>query len=241
MIASDKTGTLTKNEMTVRSVVTASGRVSLSGTGYAPEGEVHEERGRGIDDNQGVIDGPLRIELERALAVADRANNAVLTASHLWGRENTCHGRVITLFRALSIHLILAIVMLRPLGHELMGSQLQLWQARRKQMSSAVGIEVKTIPFTISVDEDTKVAEALSKVLADAFTLYLKTHNFHWNVVGPMFHTLHLMFEEQYNELWLAGDAIAERIRALGCTAPGSYREFSPRARRSTECYRDGC
>ena len=94
-------------------------------------------------------------------------------------------------------------------------------------MSSAVGIEMKAIPLAISVDEDTKLAEALSKVLADTFTLYLKTHNFHWNVVGPMFHTLHLMFEEQYNELWLAGDEIAERIRALGFTAPGSFREFS--------------
>ena len=95
-------------------------------------------------------------------------------------------------------------------------------------MSSAIGIEMKAIPVTGLVSEDAqKVGEALSNVLADTFTLYLKTHNFHWNVVGPMFHTLHLMFEEQYNELWLAGDAIAERIRAIGCTAPGSYREFS--------------
>ena len=95
-------------------------------------------------------------------------------------------------------------------------------------MSSAVGIEMKAIPLSIGVNEETqKVGEALSNVLADTFTLYLKTHNFHWNVVGPVFHTLHLMFEEQYNELWLAGDAIAERIRALGCIAPGSYREFS--------------
>ena len=77
VIASDKTGTLTKNEMTVRAVVTASGRVSLSGTGYAPEGEVSRD-GAIADDKQGVIDGALRIELERALAVADRANNAVL-------------------------------------------------------------------------------------------------------------------------------------------------------------------
>jgi Ca2+-transporting ATPase len=79
VIASDKTGTLTKNEMTVRAVVTASGRVSLSGTGYAPVGEVSQDRGGAIaDDKQGVIDGALRTELERALAVADRANNAVL-------------------------------------------------------------------------------------------------------------------------------------------------------------------
>jgi starvation-inducible DNA-binding protein len=94
--------------------------------------------------------------------------------------------------------------------------------------SSAVGIEMKAIPLSMVVNEETrKVGEALSNVLADTFTLYLKTHNFHWNVLGPMFHTLHVMFEEQYNELWIAGDAIAERIRAIGCSAPGSYREFS--------------
>src|SRR6185503_7601096 len=89
-------------------------------------------------------------------------------------------------------------------------------------MSSAIGIEK-----AITLNADAQVAEALSRVLADTFTLYLKTHNFHWNVIGPMFYTLHLMFEEQYNELWLASDAIAERIRALGSIAPGSYREFS--------------
>ena len=94
-------------------------------------------------------------------------------------------------------------------------------------MSSAIGIEKKAVTITTGANEDAQVAEALSQVLADTFTLYLKTHNFHWNVVGPMFHTLHLMFEEQYNELWLASDAIAERIRALGSIAPGSYREFS--------------
>src|SRR6476660_4801929 len=93
-------------------------------------------------------------------------------------------------------------------------------------MSSAVGIE-KGITLTLQVNEDAQVAEALSRVLADTFTLYLQTHSFHWNVTGPMFHTLHLMFEEQYNELWVAGDAIAERLRALGKVAPGSYREFS--------------
>ena len=71
-----------------------------------------------------------------------------------------------------------------------------------------------------------KVAEGLSRVLADSYTLYLKTHNFHWNVEGPMFQTLHLMFETQYNELALAVDLIAERIRALGVPAPGSYTAF---------------
>jgi len=76
-------------------------------------------------------------------------------------------------------------------------------------------------------DEDRKaVADGLSRVLADTYTLYLKTHNFHWNVTGPMFNTLHLMFEAQYNELALAVDLIAERIRALGHPAPGSYRAY---------------
>jgi starvation-inducible DNA-binding protein len=71
------------------------------------------------------------------------------------------------------------------------------------------------------------IAEGLSRVLADTYTLYLKTHNFHWNVTGPMFQTLHLMFETQYNELALAVDQIAERIRALGLPAPGTYTEFA--------------
>ena len=91
-------------------------------------------------------------------------------------------------------------------------------------MSTVIGTETKVVPLVMVNQETQNVGEALSNVLADTFTLYLKTHNFHWNVVGPMFHTLHLMFEDQYNELWLAGDAIAERIRALGCVAPGSYR-----------------
>ena len=71
------------------------------------------------------------------------------------------------------------------------------------------------------------IAGELSKLLADTYTLYLKTHFFHWNVTGPMFQTLHLMFETQYNELALAVDSIAERIRALGVFAPGTYSEFS--------------
>ena len=95
-------------------------------------------------------------------------------------------------------------------------------------MSTALGIELKTTPLPMMEDEDgQRVAGALSNVLADTFILYLKTHNFHWNVTGPRFHTLHQMFEEQYNDLWLAVDAIAERIRSLGFTAPGSYKEFS--------------
>lgn len=72
-----------------------------------------------------------------------------------------------------------------------------------------------------------KIADQLSKVLADTYTLYLKTHNFHWNVTGPQFQTLHLMFEQHYNELALAVDAVAERIRALGHPAPGTYKQFA--------------
>jgi starvation-inducible DNA-binding protein len=71
-----------------------------------------------------------------------------------------------------------------------------------------------------------QIAEGLSRLLADSYTLYLKTHNFHWNVTGPMFNTLHVMFMDQYTELWNALDLIAERIRALGFPAPGTYREF---------------
>ena len=80
----------------------------------------------------------------------------------------------------------------------------------------------------LNIDKDRqRLAEALSQVLANTFILSLKTQSFHWNVTGPMFYTLHSLFEEQYNELWQAGDAIAERIRALGAPAPGSYREFA--------------
>jgi len=72
-----------------------------------------------------------------------------------------------------------------------------------------------------------EVVEPLKKLLADSYTLYLKTHNYHWNVTGPMFNTLHNLFETQYQELALAVDEIAERIRAVGERAPGSYAEFS--------------
>ena len=87
----------------------------------------------------------------------------------------------------------------------------------------------QTPPIDIGIDEGDRVAiaEGLSRLLADSYTLYLKTHNYHWNVVGPMFNTLHLMFEAQYTELALAVDQIAERIRALGEPAPGSYREYA--------------
>jgi starvation-inducible DNA-binding protein len=72
-----------------------------------------------------------------------------------------------------------------------------------------------------------KIADGLAHVLADTYTLYLKTHNFHWNVTGPMFNTLHLMFEGQYTELSMAVDLVAERIRSLGFPAPGSYADFA--------------
>jgi len=77
-------------------------------------------------------------------------------------------------------------------------------------------------------DEDrAEIAAGLSRLLADSYTLYLKTHNFHWNVTGPMFNTLHLMFEQQYTELAAAVDIVAERIRALGHKAPGSYQAYA--------------
>ncbi len=79
----------------------------------------------------------------------------------------------------------------------------------------------------ISNEDRQQIASGLSKLLADSYTLYLKTHNFHWNVEGPQFNTLHLMFEQHYTELALAVDEIAERIRALGVKAPGSYSAFA--------------
>ena len=82
------------------------------------------------------------------------------------------------------------------------------------------------IDIGISGGDRKKIAEGLSRFLADSFTLYLKTHNFHWNVTGPMFNALHNMFEMQYTEEWNALDEIAERTRALGFNAPGSYSEF---------------
>src|SRR5690606_19771085 len=78
------------------------------------------------------------------------------------------------------------------------------------------------IQIGIEAEDRKEIAEGLARFLADAFTLYLKTHNFHWNVTGPMFNSLHVMFEEQYTEQWNALDEIAERSRALGFNAPGS-------------------
>ncbi len=79
----------------------------------------------------------------------------------------------------------------------------------------------------ISKKDREKIAAGLSRLLADSYTLYLMTHNFHWNVTGPMFNTLHLMFMAQYTEQWNALDLMAERIRALGFPAPGTYKEFT--------------
>ncbi|MFN3884604.1 MAG: Dps family protein [Rhodocyclaceae bacterium] len=85
---------------------------------------------------------------------------------------------------------------------------------------------IPQIDIGIADADRAKIAQGLSRLLADSYTLYLMTHNFHWNVTGPMFQTLHLMFMQQYTEQWNALDVIAERIRALGHPAPGTYREF---------------
>lgn len=84
-----------------------------------------------------------------------------------------------------------------------------------------------SINIGIQEKDRQKIADGLSRLLADSYTLYLKTHNFHWNVTGPQFQTLHVMFEAQYTELALAVDLIAERIRSLGVAAPGTYKEFA--------------
>ncbi|BAZ87011.1 Dps family protein [Dolichospermum compactum] len=86
---------------------------------------------------------------------------------------------------------------------------------------------IKNVNIGIDDANRAKIADGLSRLLADTYSLYLKTHNFHWNVTGPMFQTLHLMFETQYTELALAVDLIDERIRALGYPAPGTYSEYA--------------
>jgi starvation-inducible DNA-binding protein len=93
--------------------------------------------------------------------------------------------------------------------------------------NSALAAAAPQIDIGIKSKDREKIVAGLSKVLADTYTLYLRTHNFHWNVEGPMFNTLHLMFMDQYTELWNALDAIAERIRSLGYPAPGTYAEFA--------------
>ena len=94
-------------------------------------------------------------------------------------------------------------------------------------MANKKAVKNAKIDIGISEVNRQKIANGLSALLADSYTLYLMTHNFHWNVKGPMFNTLHLMFMEQYTELWNALDEIAERIRALGFPAPGTYAEFA--------------
>ncbi|MDN5843323.1 MAG: DNA starvation/stationary phase protection protein [Alcaligenaceae bacterium] len=98
-----------------------------------------------------------------------------------------------------------------------------------KTTRRASAAQDKGISIDIGISEKNRaaVSDELSKTLADTYTLYLMTHNFHWNVTGPMFNTLHLMFMTQYTETWQALDAIAERIRALGHYAPGTYAEFA--------------
>lgn len=86
---------------------------------------------------------------------------------------------------------------------------------------------MQNIDIGIAEQDRVEIAEGLKRLLADSYTLYLQTHNFHWNVTGPQFRELHLMFEEHYNELALAVDEIAERIRTLGVAAPGTYRDFA--------------
>ena len=95
--------------------------------------------------------------------------------------------------------------------------------------ASSTGINIG-INIGISDKDRAAIAKGLAHLLADTYTLYLTTHNFHWNVTGPMFNTLHQMFMAQYTELWTAVDPIAERIRSLGHFAPGSYAQFSQMA-----------
>ena len=95
--------------------------------------------------------------------------------------------------------------------------------------SSGVVANQSAPPINIGINEKDRaaIAKGLSRLLADTYTLYLTTHNFHWNVTGPMFNTLHQMFMVQYTELWAAVDPVAERIRSLGHPAPGSYAQFT--------------
>ncbi|MDT7833847.1 Dps family protein [Aquabacterium sp. OR-4] len=98
--------------------------------------------------------------------------------------------------------------------------------AKGKSKSTSAGGNGPLINIGITEKDRGAIAGGLSKLLADTYTLYLTTHNFHWNVTGPMFNTLHTMFMAQYTELWNAVDPIAERIRSLGHAAPGSYAQF---------------
>jgi len=97
----------------------------------------------------------------------------------------------------------------------------------KKTSGAKIAAASTTIDIGIATKDRAAIAEGLSRLLADTYTLYLTTHNFHWNVTGPMFNTLHVMFMGQYTELWNAVDPIAERIRSLGHPAPGSYAQFA--------------
>src|SRR5262245_38819411 len=108
--------------------------------------------------------------------------------------------------------------------------RLSSWSPARGVVGSAPSLPMEhKVKIDIGIDPAKRedISRGLSRVLADSYTLYLKTHNYHWNVTGPMFQTLHLMFETQYNELALAVDLVAERIRALGFPAPGTYKQFT--------------
>jgi len=98
--------------------------------------------------------------------------------------------------------------------------------AKKNSGAKVLASVANTIDIGISAKDRAEISEGLSALLADTYTLYLTTHNFHWNVTGPMFNTLHTMFMGQYTELWNAVDPIAERIRSLGHPAPGSYAQF---------------
>jgi starvation-inducible DNA-binding protein len=99
--------------------------------------------------------------------------------------------------------------------------------AKAGNKTASPGTKGILIDIGISEKDRAAVATDLSRMLADSYTLYLMTHNFHWNVTGPLFNTLHLMFMGQYTEEWQALDSIAERIRALGHYAPGTYAEYA--------------
>ncbi|TKR55963.1 DNA starvation/stationary phase protection protein [Allopusillimonas ginsengisoli] len=102
-------------------------------------------------------------------------------------------------------------------------------KANKLESTLLAQASTKGLPIDIGLTEKERatVAAELSKMLADSYTLYLMTHNFHWNVTGPLFNTLHLMFMDQYTEEWQALDSIAERIRALGLYAPGTYAQYA--------------
>lgn len=110
-----------------------------------------------------------------------------------------------------------------PIARDLLALQ----NSNMDKRTSALPSDAPMIDIGIAERDRKAIADGLSRVLADTYTLYLQTHNFHWNVEGPMFSTLHQMFMEQYSELWNALDGLAERIRALGFPAPGTYSQFS--------------